>query len=765
MNHQTSYVSQIASQSPQDSTQPMAELPLIDSSFEVPVFSLRDDPIACLNKAMAFLTAVASSRGDKVKVILVLGIRVMLLVLEEIIQVGRQGLLNVTTVKTEDLDTYDSDSDDISNAKTVLMANIFNYGSDVISEDIIKSLREKSKEENVNYNYEEIETKNVELENSVAKLSSENERLCNEINHVKQCEKVAFTPKNKVKKVRFAEPLTSSSNIKQVESSNTADSNTPVLSPTGLKCSTSNCGSKPSSNKNNDRISCTTSRNMKNKVEAQPRNVNKKNRIVDPIRNVDLKKSRLKANSEPTCATCKKYMFDGVHDTCLLDFVKNVNSRAKSAKKHKKQNIWKPTGHVFVEVIFLKSKDEAPRVIIKCIKNIQVRLNATICNVRKDNGTEFVNQTLCEFYENVGISHQTSVARTPQQNGVVESPSSIAVSLVQEAAAPRAVVFSRFSYSTSQGSSSHVLHINTLFEHLGRWTKNHQIANVIEDPSRSISTRKQLKTAAMWCYFDAFLTSVKPKNFKQAMTEPLRIDAMQEEIHEFERLKVWELVPCLDKVFLIKMKWIYKVKRNEFDRVLKNKARLVAQGFRQEDGINFEESFALVARIETIRIFVANMTTKFKMSMMGHISFFLGLQIFQSPRGIFINQSKYASEIVKKYGTLSSDYVDTPLVEKSKRDEDLQEKPVDATLYCGMIRSLMYLTSSRHDLTYALCLCAQYQVENGIVELYFVRTKYQLADIFTKPLPRERFSFLIEKLGMRSMSSEMLKRMAEETDE
>ncbi|GJV75897.1 retrovirus-related pol polyprotein from transposon TNT 1-94 [Tanacetum coccineum] len=155
----------------------------------------------------------------------------------------------------------------------------------------------------------------------------------------------------------------------------------------------------------------------------------------------------------------------------------------------------------------------------------------------------------------------------------------------------------------------------------------------------------------------------------------------------------------------------------------------------------------------------------------------LGLQISQSPRGIFINQSKYASEIVKKYGMLTTDSVDTPLVEKSKLDEDLQGKQVDATLYRGMIGSLMYLTSSRPDLIHAVCLCARYQakptkkhlqaeqVENGIVELYFVRTEYQLADIFTKPLPRERFNFLIEKLSMRSMSLKTLKRLEEETDE
>ncbi|GKA89645.1 retrovirus-related pol polyprotein from transposon TNT 1-94 [Tanacetum coccineum] len=121
------------------------------------------------------------------------------------------------------------------------------------------------------------------------------------------------------------------------------------------------------------------------------------------------------------------------------------------------------------------------------------------------------------------------------------------------------------------------------------WTKDHPIVNVIGDPSLSVSTRKQLKTNAMWCYFDAFLNFVEPKNFKQVMTEPLWIDAMQEEIHEFERLEV---------------------KTDEFGVELKNKARLVAQGFIQEEGIEYEESFAPVARIKVIHIFVANAANK-----------------------------------------------------------------------------------------------------------------------------------------------------------
>nr|GEY19801.1 retrovirus-related Pol polyprotein from transposon TNT 1-94 [Tanacetum cinerariifolium] len=136
------------------------------------------------------------------------------------------------------------------------------------------------------------------------------------------------------------------------------------------------------------------------------------------------------------------------------------------------------------------------------------------------------------------------------------------------------------------------------------------LLNVIRDPSRFVSTRKKLQIDAMWCYFDAFLTLVEPKNFKQAMTEPSWTDAMQEEIHEFEGLQVGESVPCPNKVLLIKLKYIYKFKTNEFGGVLKNEARLVAQDFRQEEAINFEESFAPVARIEAIRIFVVNAANK-----------------------------------------------------------------------------------------------------------------------------------------------------------
>ncbi|GKF85718.1 retrovirus-related pol polyprotein from transposon TNT 1-94, partial [Tanacetum coccineum] len=110
---------------------------------------------------------------------------------------------------------------------------------------------------------------------------------------------------------------------------------------------------------------------------------------------------------------------------------------------------------------------------------------------------------------------------------------------------------------------------------------------------------------------------------------------------------------------------------------------------------------------ELCDLFSEIMCSKFKMSMMGKILFFLGLQISQSPRGIFINQSKHALESLKKYGFDSLDLVDTPMVEKSKLDEDKEGKVVDPSHYRGMIGTLLYLTASRPNLQFAICMCAR----------------------------------------------------------
>nr|GEW49478.1 uncharacterized mitochondrial protein AtMg00810-like [Tanacetum cinerariifolium] len=195
-------------------------------------------------------------------------------------------------------------------------------------------------------------------------------------------------------------------------------------------------------------------------------------------------------------------------------------------------------------------------------------------------------------------------------------------------------------------------------EHVNKWTKDHPLDNII----------------------------VKPKTYKDALTQACWIEAMQEELNEFKHLEVQELVPRPDKVMVITLKCIYKVTLDELGGILKNKAQLVAHGYRQEEGIDFEESFALVFRLDAIRTFFA----------------------FDAHMNMI---SKYALESLIKYGMESSDPVDTLMVEKSKLDEDLQGKAVDPTHYRGMVGTFMYLIASRPDLTFAVCMCARYQAK------------------------------------------------------
>ncbi|GJU80811.1 retrovirus-related pol polyprotein from transposon TNT 1-94 [Tanacetum coccineum] len=347
--------------------------------------------------------------------------------------------------------------------------------------------------------------------------------------------------------------------------------------------------------------------------------------------------------------------------------------------------------------------------------------------------------------------------------------------------------------SSQVGIPNNVHSVNQPPEYINKWTKDHPLDN----------------------------------SYKEALTESYWIEAMQEELNEFEHFEVWELVPRPDHVMIITLKWIYKVKLDKLGGMLNNKARLVAKGYHQEEGIYFEESFAHVARLEAIRIFIAfgaymnmivyqiDVKTAFLNGILceevyvsqsdgfvnpenpNHV-YKLKKALYslkQAPRAwydllsSFLLSQKFSKGTIDLtlfirrkgkdillYGMKTCDPVDIPMVKKSKLDEDPQGKAVDPIRYHGMIGTLMYLTSSRPDLDSCFALTAfadadhtgcqdTRKMENGVVELYFVKTEYQLADIFTKPLARERLEFLINKLGMRSMSPETLKKLADEEEE
>nr|GFB25216.1 hypothetical protein [Tanacetum cinerariifolium] len=406
----------------------------------------------------------------------------------------------------------------------------------------------------------------------------------------------------------------------------------------------------------------------------------------------------------------------------------------------------------FTWVNILRSKDETLDFIIKFLKMIQVRLKVPVRRIRTDNGTEFVNQTLREYYEEVGISHETSVARSPQQNGVVERHNRTMIEaartmliyaqaplfLLAEAVATACFTQNRSIIRLRHGKTSYELlhkavatacftqnrsiirlrHGKTPYELLHSKLPDLSFFHVFgalcyptndsenlgpalnEMTPRIISSGLVPTTSPSTSYvppsrndldllfqpiFDELLnpppsvvnqtpepiapiakvippgyidstgspssttieqdapstsnsptptetqSSVIPqdvrddnldmevahmrndplfgvpilKTYKEALTQSCWIKAMQEELNKFKRLEVWELVPRPDQVMVITLKWIYKVKLDELGGILKNKARLVDRGYRQEEGIDFKESFAPVARLEAIWNFLA----------------------------------------------------------------------------------------------------------------------------------------------------------------
>nr|GEU83099.1 hypothetical protein [Tanacetum cinerariifolium] len=451
----------------------------------------------------------------------------------------------------------------------------------------------------------------------------------------------------------------------------------------------------------------------------------------------------------------------------------------------------------FTWVKCLRSKDEAPDFIIEFLKMIQV-----------------------------GISHETSVARSPQQNGVVERRNYTLIeaartmliyaqallSLWAEADigifigyAPKKKAFWIYnrrtrrivetihvdfdeltSMASEQSSSGPALHemtpaiislgfvpkptSSTPFvppvdpsasevvapeqaestgspssttvdqdapspnsQHNSKWTKDHPRDNIIGQLSRPVSTRLQLHEQALFCYYDAFLTFGEPKTYKDALTQSCRIEAMQEELNEFEQLEAI-------RIFLAyaahKNMVVYQMDVNAaFLNGNLGEEVYISQpdGFMDLDNPNhvYKLKKALYGLKQAPRAWY-DILSSFLISQ----DFFKGsvdltlfirrngndlLLISQSPRGIFINQSKYALESLKKYGFESCDPVDTLMVEKSKLDEDTEGKAIDPSHYRGMIGTLLYLTANRPDLQFVICMCARYQARPTEKHLHAVK--------------------------------------------
>ncbi|GJU18899.1 retrovirus-related pol polyprotein from transposon TNT 1-94 [Tanacetum coccineum] len=353
-------------------------------------------------------------------------------------------------------------------------------------------------------------------------------------------------------------------------------------------------------------------------------------------------------------------------------------------------------------------------------------------------------------------------------------------------------------------------------------SKSHPLENVIGNLNqRTLRSQAQEKSN-----FFCFISTIEPKNINEALKDENWVMAMQEELNQFITNDVWELVPNPMDMTIIGTKWVYRNKLDENGVVTRNKARLVAQGYNQQEGIDYDETYAPVARLESIRILLAYacaldfklyqmdvksaflngvineevyvaqppgfidfakpnyvyklkkalyglkqapkawydrlkaflikhnysmgmvdntlftkkkdsniiivqiyvddiifgstcqemcddfakiMHDEFEMSMMGELNFFLGLQIKQLNDGIFFNQSKYIKEMLKKFGLEDSKPMKTPMSTETKLTRDEEGESVDNTKYRGMIGSLLYLTASRPDIMFSVCLCARFQ--------------------------------------------------------
>nr|GEV76449.1 Gag-Pol polyprotein [Tanacetum cinerariifolium] len=502
--------------------------------------------------------------------------------------------------------------------------------------------------------------------------------------------------------------------------------------------------------------------------------------------------------------------------------------------------------------------------------------------IRTDNGTEFKNQVLKEYFDTVGIYHQMSSVRTPQQNGVVERKNRTLVEAARtmlifsrtplflwaEVIATacftqnRSIIYRPFNktpydlingrkpdisflhvfgalcypkndpedigklgakcdigffigYSadscaykiynrrtkkimetmnpaqepqvrqtstastsiadtapTPTNSSSHVTNIPITSQDVDELNPNamfdgNTFVNPFANPSTSAaesSSSQNVDPSNMHTFYQPYphefqWTKDHPleQNVKEAMTDPAWIDSIQEELLQFKRLNVWVLVPASDNISPLTLKWLFKNKHDEEQTVIRNKSRLVVRGYRQEEGINFEEFFTPVARMEAIMIFLAYAAHKsFSVCQMDVKTAFLhgslkedvyvcqpegfvdadhpihvyklkkalyGLK--QAPRAwrfhndILVVQV-YVDDIIfgsthprnpEKYEIESCDPIGTPMEIKDKLDLDQNKTPVDATKYRSMIGALMYLTSSRPDIVHSTCLCARYQAK------------------------------------------------------
>ncbi|GJW49337.1 retrovirus-related pol polyprotein from transposon TNT 1-94 [Tanacetum coccineum] len=494
----------------------------------------------------------------------------------------------------------------------------------------------------------------------VQELLTNISKTCPSVNNTDE-KLVAVTPKNKDKRVRFTEPVTSSGNtITKTTSTSNLVSNKPMLSSTGVKPSTSASGSQPSGNTKKDKIRQTPSSTQKNKVEAHPRKVKSsfknKDYVVQPKGTAHVQHSKLNANSKLKCVKCNGCMLSDNHDLCVLDFINNVNARAKSKSiiKSSKRKVWKPIGKVFTNIGYIwrptsrtftivgnvcplarittptevplrkptaldnetskpivtlvysqkprKSKTNVPVSKSKVLKSISANKkkpstvkfgNDHVAKILGYGDYQIGNVTISRVYYVEGLGHNLfSVGKFCDSNLEVafcqhtcfirnlegvdlltgsQGNNLYTLSLGDMMASSPICLLSKASKTKSWLWHRRLSHLNFgAINHLARHglvRAPEVIALIIEVVAPELATSTGSPS----------LTTVDQdaRSPSNSQTTP----ETQSPITPND---------------------IYKVKLDELGGIIKNKARLVARGYRQEEGIDFEESFALVARLDAI---------------------------------------------------------------------------------------------------------------------------------------------------------------------
>nr|GEX08345.1 hypothetical protein [Tanacetum cinerariifolium] len=535
----------------------------------------------------------------------------------------------------------------------------------------------------------------------------------------------------------------------------------------------------------------------KTQVEVHPRIPSVSNKIKSITACKDSLNSRT-LNANVVCATCNKCLVDSNHFACVTKMLNDVHARTKkptvvpiSTRKPKSQankSIATPNkkkfapilgygdlvqGNVMINRVYYIEglnhnlfsvgqfcdadlEDETPEMLKDFLTMIQRNLQALVITVRTDRGTEFLNKTLNAFFKEEGIKHQTLTARTPKQNGIVKRQNRTLVEAAQTMLSTSQLPLF-FWAEASKGYRVYNKRIRMIVESIHiRFDEIKEVSetSVANNTSGLIPQRQKAsdydnpdlvpQRQDVSSLADADSTSApsthinvhaEENNNDQAkegeqlqddeFTNPFCAPAqeiVESSSHNIGNTKVWELV---DKPFgksIKRLKWLWKNKKDEDQTVIRTKARLVAKGYAQEEGVDFEESFAPVARLEAVWIFIAYAR---------HKSF----PIFQMVvKTAFLNGPlKEEVYVVQQDGFVDPDHPETAEY---------------VALSSAIAISCNPIQHSRTKHIHTQYHFIKEQVENGIIELYFVRTEYQLADIFTKALPEDRFKYLVRQIDL-----------------